>query len=448
MNRPWLSFFVAVILPAAAVETARGQDVVEESPPVAVQVPSASAPSSPAGAAPSAVQAPRPASPRSGTPAPAAPGTQARPRVTPPRTTPPPTPESMTAPSALPPAASPAPASTTPGARFAGLGGSLGGGGGFLNMLGDQAPLTHILQIPTLPPAPPGLPPPTTPPVPGRPGGASIKSAALVPSVRGFKVSENQSPQPQDRIYYSFNYYNNLNAAINQRLGSPITGMNVYREILGFEKTFQDGQGSIGMRLPIDTLSAGSTIRGLGGTSTAVGDLAIILKYAFLWNRDTGSLFSGGLLVSAPTGPNNFAGFRNITSPHNAALQPWVGFIYNLGDFYFHGFSAIDVPTNPNDVTIWYNDLGVGYYLYRAAEPNRVISVIAPTFEVHVNSPLNHSNPFNFNDPAGTPDIVDLTFGINVGVGKRGLLSVGYVDPVTGPRPFNGELLALFNIRF
>jgi hypothetical protein len=348
------------------------------------------------------------------------------------------------APAAAAPTAAPAP-EAAPSTRFAALGGTLSGGGGFLNMLGDQAPIVRVFQLPA---PPPGIPPPVQPPVPGRPGGSSIKSAALLPSVRGFKIAENQSPQPQDRIYYTFNFYDDLNSALNARLGSPITGINVYREILGFEKTFADKQGSIGLRMPIDTLSAGSTIRGLGGTSTAVGDLAIIFKYVLLSNRDTGSLLSGGMLVTAPTGPNQFAGFQNIRSPHNAALQPYLGFIYNVGDLYFHGFSAIDVPTNPNDVTIWYNDVGVGYYLYRAPEPDRLISVIAPTFEVHVNTPLNHRDPFNFRDFAGTPDVVDFTFGINIGLFKRGLLSVGYVDPVTGPRPFNGEVMALLNIRF
>src|SRR5947199_364940 len=80
--------------------------------------------------------------------------------------------------------------------------------------------------------------------------------AALAPSVRGFKISENQSPQPQDRFFYTFNYYYNLNSAVDRRFDTPINDLRAYREILGFEKTFDQGRASIGLRMPIDTLFA------------------------------------------------------------------------------------------------------------------------------------------------------------------------------------------------
>ena len=181
-----------------------------------------------------------------------------------------------------------------------------------------------------------------------------------------------------------------------------------------------------------------------------MGDLAVIFKYAFWQNRDTGSLFSGGLLVSAPTGPHNFAGANNVTSLHNASIQPWLGYIYNVTpDLYFHGFSSIDVPTSNQDVTMFYNDMGVGYYLYRAQQPEeRFLTAVIPTFETHVNTPLTHRDPFNIRDIAGTPDVVDLTFGTTFVAWQRSLLSVAYVNPVTGPRPFSGELLLQLNIRF
>jgi hypothetical protein len=328
-----------------------------------------------------------------------------------------------------------------------GLGGGLSGGGGNLTMLGDQGPFSNVrpFQI-----RQPGLPPPNVPPIPGRPGQGLLRGAVLIPSIRNFKVSDNQSPRPQDRIYFGFSFYDDVNAAINQRFGAPVSNMRIYRETFGFEKTFWDQNASIGLRLPLDTLTANSPIRGLGGSSTALGDLAVIFKYAFWQNRDTGSLFSGGLLVSAPTGPHNFAGANNINSLHNAALQPWVGGIYNVtNDLYFHGFSSIDVPTSSQDVTMFYNDIGLGYYLYRAEQPaERCLTAVIPTFETHVNTPLSHRDPFNLRDIAGTPDVVDLTFGATFVAWQRSLLSIAYVNPVTGPRPFSGELLIQLNIRF
>jgi hypothetical protein len=309
-------------------------------------------------------------------------------------------------------------------------------------MLGDQGPSFRpafsLRQVP----------PPIFPPISPGPVVNSLRAASLIPSVRGIKIAENQSPQPQDRLYFSFSYFDDVNKSINRQFGVPFENFRIYREIFGFEKTFLDKRASLGLRLPLNTLSSESSIRGLGGTSTALGDLAVIAKYAAYWNRATGNLVTIGLLVNTPTGPGTFAGARNIRGPHNASLQPFVGAYYTIGKFYALGFSAIDVPTNPNDVTILYNDIGLGYYLYRDSRPDRLITLIAPTFETHVNTPLNHRGAFNFTDPAGTPDVVNLTFGVNVGLTPRGLLSVGYVTPVTGPRPFDGEFLALFNFRF
>ncbi len=267
--------------------------------------------------------------------------------------------------------------------------------------------------------------------------------------VRGIKICENQSPFPQDRIFFSFNYFNNVNGDVNSRLGSPITNINVYRYILGFEKTFLDKRASIGMRVPLDNLTSNAVIPGLFTNSTAMGDLNIFMKYALYWNQQTGDIFTGGLLLGIPTGPDQFAGFANIQGLNNFRLQPFVGYFYNLfGNFYFQGFSSISVPTNPNDVTLWYNDNGLGYFLYRTTDYNRLITLVAPTFEVHVNTPLNHSDPFNVFDRAATANYVNFTYGVNIGIKKNGLLSLGYISPVTSPQPFTGEFAALMNFRF
>ena len=129
---------------------------------------------------------------------------------------------------------------------------------------------------------------------------------------------------------------------------------------------------------------------GLGGSSTAVGDLSVILKYAPWRDRESGSLVSVGLAVTAPTGPNSFAGSPEAAPLLSTTLQPYVGYLGNFSDFYLHGFSSIDVPTDLRDVTILYNDVGIGYHLYRARDEGRWITAVTPTFEVHVNTPLDH----------------------------------------------------------
>ena len=94
--------------------------------------------------------------------------------------------------------------------------GSFGRGSTF-QMIGDQAPLT-LRQFAS--PAP-GLPPPF-PPGPPPPPPSPRQASAVVPSVRGFKIAENQSPQPQDRVFFTFNYFTDLNGALNRRFEAPV----------------------------------------------------------------------------------------------------------------------------------------------------------------------------------------------------------------------------------
>lgn len=385
------------------------------------------------------------------------------PRIAPPGTIPP-APSTTTAPgdmgAAAAPAMTPPPATAAApsafdaaagatAAQFSGFGGGLSGSGaGLVEMLGDSPGSNRVMFRQVRPPTPPDVPPPGRPPVPGVPPRGILRSAAIVPSIRSPKLSENQSPQPQDRVYFSFNAYDEVNRTLNRQMGSDLYNLRVYRELIGFEKTFLDGNGSIGMRLPINQLNADSYSRTAGGSSSGIGNLSVILKYAFLWNRDTNNLLSGGLMIDTPTGPSNFAYYPYIVGVNSTSLVPYLGYIYNMGDLYFHGFSSINVPMTQRDVTVIYNDVGLGYWLYRSEIPDRWLTAIVPTFETHVNIPTNHTNYLNFNDPAGTPSVVNLTFGCNFGIGRRGLLSVGYITPMTGPRPFDNEWLAMFNYRF
>ncbi len=314
-------------------------------------------------------------------------------------------------------------------------------------MIGDQAPLT-VRQ--SLSPAP-GLPPPFPPGTPPSPPGPRLASA-VVPSVRGFKIGENQSPQPQDRVFFTFDYFSDLNGALNRRFESPVNNLTAYRYIFGFEKTFDQGFGSFGFRLPLDQLSANSTISGNfpkpGGTSTSLNDLSLFTKYVLKVDPATGSLLSVGLEATLPTGPSQFAGAKYIQGIQSTEIQPFLGYLLIRNRYYLHGFLSLSVPSTVRDVTMVYNDLGIGYFVYRSTDPDSALTSIAPTFEVHVNSPLTHRDWFNANDVSGTADVVDLTYGVNATFFKQSVITLGMVTPVTGPRPFNYEAILLFNWRF
>jgi hypothetical protein len=328
-------------------------------------------------------------------------------------------------------------------------------------MLGDATPLAGQPGQVTGPPgqitAPPGQgkpppqPPPQPPPVvvvPPPQQRVAIQGAVLVPWIRGFKIADDESPRPLDRVYVAFNYWDDVNAEVNRRFGSDVHDVRVFRETFGLEKTFLDGNASIGLRVPLNSLGADSLFPALDGTSSDIGDLTVILKYAPYLDRESGDVFSVGLAVTAPTGPNAFAGSEAVVALHSTVLQPYFGYIWHVGDVFVHGFSSIAVPTDSRDVTLFYNDVGLGYAAYRSTDAGRFLTAVVPTVEAHVNTPVNHRGAFRQGDVAGTPDVVDLTAGANFEFYRRSRLGLGVATPVTGPRPFNVEALAQFTLRF
>jgi hypothetical protein len=258
-------------------------------------------------------------------------------------------------------------------------------------------------------------------------GGAA---AAIALIGRGaFKISENESPRPVDRVYLDYNHFDRI-----------FRSVDLNREVLGVEKTLLDGNASIGLRLPFVQLG-GDPVTGDPGRS-ATGDLTVVTKYALINNRETGNVLSTGLVVTFPTGPDFFA----VPGLHSTLLQPWVGGICNMNRLYLHGFLSVVIPTDSIDTVILFNDWGVGYFLYRAEGGEGCLSAVVPTFEVHFNDPLNHRG--SSSTPIGVDDVIDLTYGVTFGLGQHSTLGVSLVTPVTGPRPFDWEAQVNFNCRF
>ena len=99
-----------------------------------------------------------------------------------------------------------------------------------------------------------------------------------------------------------------------------------------------------------------------------------------------------------------------------------------------------------------FNDLGVGYFVYRDRSEDSLITAVAPTFEVHIDTPLRQADPnadqFGATDSLRVNNVVDLTFGSTFEILNRATLGTGVVVPVTGPKPFDVEAIAQLNYRF
>ena len=51
------------------------------------------------------------------------------------------------------------------------------------------------------------------------------------------------------------------------------------------------------------------------------------------------------------------------------SLQPFIGYIFNFDRWFLQGFTGSNIPTDSQVVTMYYNDVGVGYYLFRSNDP-------------------------------------------------------------------------------
>ncbi len=66
--------------------------------------------------------------------------------------------------------------------------------------------------------------------------GDRIHVDAVVPWRLSFKIAENESPRPVDRVFVTYNYYNDVDVF---HFGSSRS--DLHREMIGFEKTFLGG---------------------------------------------------------------------------------------------------------------------------------------------------------------------------------------------------------------
>jgi hypothetical protein len=297
----------------------------------------------------------------------------------------------------------------------------------------------------------------------------------------GFKIAENESPIPEDRVFATYNYFYRLQVPVLSqtttavpafnRPGAPTTQfpsslndilvspMEAHVVTAGVEKTFLDGDASVGIRVPFYFSSqsfssvpnqaalnarfggfgpvTGNVVGlsdGVGGS--AVGDLTAIFKYALVRNNETGNLLSTGLAVTVPTG--RISGPPDATAPNDVLLQPFVGYVLNADRLYLHAFHSVIVPTNSADVTLLANDFGLGY---RWLERDDGAAAIIPTVECHVTTPLNHRDPTG---PFYFPNLVVFTAGTHF-VCHGTVLTLGAATPVTGPRPYQVEAQARLN---
>ncbi len=108
-----------------------------------------------------------------------------------------------------------------------------------------------------------------------------------------FKMAEQTSPMPQDRVFFDYDFFKNVPLTV------PSVDVNAY--IPGFEKTFFNGWTSIEVRAPMSS-SLSRDFFFDGSTSTATGQIGNLgLTFKSLLIRRERFALSGGLAMTLPT---------------------------------------------------------------------------------------------------------------------------------------------------
>jgi hypothetical protein len=248
-----------------------------------------------------------------------------------------------------------------------------------------------------------------------------------------FKIGEDESPRPTTRVYTSYYAYDE----VFKSFGGPATPrMFVHQEIFGGEYAFLSGWSSVGIRLPYTQFAGGSFYN-----DTALGDISLIWKSLIYDDPATGSIVSGGLMLTVPTGERPFPSTITGDIVRGTLFQPYLGYIWAGDRSYLQGFSSIIVPTDHRDVTFFANDVQIGYFLIR--DRGAAVSGLAPILEMHLNTPVDHRGAQT--DPVGFVDQFTMLGGVQFLFRDRAGLAISAGSPLTGPRPFSLQAAVQLN---
>ncbi len=289
---------------------------------------------------------------------------------------------------------------------------------------------------------------------------------AIAGGDRRFKISENVSPIPQDRVFFNYNHFENAL--------TDVDGVNhsLDRFTFGLEKTFIDGNASFEVRLPI--VSGLDAFQSLSGDNSGVevGNLGMYVKAILLSGTDWA--MSGGLAMTVPTGNDSQANLSSdfVEIENDAVhLAPFLGYLTRPNRCWFaQGFIQADFDLNGNDVydgtlsdrvyrgtvqeqNLLFVDASVGRWIHRSCDPCRGLRGVAAIAELHYTTTLNDTdtvspvgNPYTVSNPYNRMDILNATGAVVVKYPKSSF-RVGAAAPLRDgeERLFDAEIIFQFN---
>jgi len=295
--------------------------------------------------------------------------------------------------------------------------------------------------------------------------------APIMAGDRLLKIVEFNSPIPTDRVFFTYNHFHN---ALQESIGGGVEDRNLDRFTFGLEKTFNGGNSSIELRLPIVSALDATQNTGDNISEEAVlfGNLALNLNTILRQNYNT--TYTAGLGIILPTAPDTdvtFGGNRLLVENEAVFLAPWIGMVHTPNDLWFtQAFLQFAFDLNGNSFAASTGEEGVfqsqhlaflsgtvGRWIYRDPCGCNYITGIAPVMELHFSRQINDAD----NDGAGGAvlfannnenqiDVLNLTAGTHFELGPLSTLTVAVVAPLLQDpgKLFDTEIGVQFNRRF
>ena len=285
--------------------------------------------------------------------------------------------------------------------------------------------------------------------------------------VRRIKIAENNSPIPRHRIFFTYNFFNDVPAGFG----------DVNRYVAGFEKPFYYDTFSVDLRFPFaSTLGSEQTDGSVGSKNTEFGNVTVMLK-AVLAEGDNW-ITSGGVGMALPTSRDvrfRLSDGTEILRMQNEAVHflPFLATLYQPSqNSFIQSFVQLDVASSGNtvngdpfggplpeigklrDATLLMLDVQIGKWVYRNRRGG-YITGFAPLAELHYTTTLEDNgrvtgNGFDIASTTNRFDVLNLTLGSVVQLGNRLAITPGMVIPLrkNDDKQFDFEAAVQANVTY